>query len=72
MRAAIDHMSDSAKTAVDAVSFGTVLGTIAGWLPSIAALLTIVWTGIRIWETRTVRGLLDRQGHAAEGGRDDV
>jgi hypothetical protein len=31
-------------------------------LPSIAALFTIVWTLIRIWETETVQNLLGRKG----------
>ena len=44
----------------DAVSVGTVLATIAGWLPAIAALVTIVWTGIRILETDTVKKLLKK------------
>jgi len=33
----------------------TVLGTLAGLLPAIAALFTIIWTGIRIYETDTVQ-----------------
>jgi len=31
-------------------------------LPSIAAVFTIVWTGIRIWETETVQNMLGRKG----------
>lgn len=50
----------------DAISIGTVLGTIAGWLPAIAALVTIVWTGIRIWETVTVQKLLKKFRHRKE------
>ncbi len=46
------------KTVVDAVSVSTAVATIAGWLPAIAALLTVIWTGIRIYETRTVQRLL--------------
>ena len=44
----------------DALSVGTVIATIAGWLPAIAALVTIVWTGIRIFETQTVQKLLKK------------
>ncbi len=44
----------------DALSIGTVIATIAGWLPAIAALLTIVWTGLRIFETPTVQKLLKK------------
>jgi len=46
---------ESAKQIVDALSFGTVIGTMAGVLPSIAAIFTIVWTVIRIYETETFR-----------------
>jgi hypothetical protein len=46
---------EATKTAVDALSFMTVLGTLMDVLPSIAALFTIIWTGIRIYETETVQ-----------------
>jgi hypothetical protein len=35
-------------------------------LPSIAALFTIVWTGIRIYETDTVQRLLGKEKQDAE------
>jgi peptidoglycan biosynthesis protein MviN/MurJ (putative lipid II flippase) len=44
----------------DALSVGTVVATIAGWLPAVAALVTIIWTGIRIFETQTVQKLLKK------------
>jgi hypothetical protein len=50
------------KQVGDVVSVGTVVATIAGWLPAVAALVTIIWTGIRIIETDTVRKLLKRLG----------
>jgi hypothetical protein len=49
---------ETAKQAVDALSIATVIGTIAAWLPAIAALFSIVWTGIRIYETRTCQRLI--------------
>jgi hypothetical protein len=30
-------------------------------LPAVAALFTIVWTAIRIWETETVQGWLGKK-----------
>lgn len=48
------------KIVGDIVSVTTVVGTLAGILPSIAALFTIVWTAIRIYETETVQGFLRR------------
>ena len=46
---------ETIKYVVDALSIITVLGTLADMLPSVAAVFTIVWTGIRIWETDTVQ-----------------
>lgn len=51
---------DTAKSAVDALSVVTVLGTLMEVLPAVAALFTIIWTGIRIWETETVKKLTGR------------
>jgi len=55
MKDPLIHMDEAAKHIVDALSIATVIGTLADMLPSIAALFTIVWTGIRIWETETVK-----------------
>jgi hypothetical protein len=55
------ELSDSTKHVVDALSVATVLGTLVEFLPAIAALFTIVWTGIRIWETDTVKRLFGRE-----------
>ena len=44
----------------DAVSIVTVVGTLANVLPAIAAIFTIIWTGIRIYETDTVQKLLGK------------
>jgi hypothetical protein len=48
------------KTVGDAVSVFTVVGTLVNMLPSIAALITIVWTSIRIYETDTVKDFISR------------
>jgi len=53
-------MDETAKHAVDAGSLFALVGSLAGWLPSIAAVFTIIWTGIRIYETRTVQRMLGR------------
>lgn len=49
------------KHLFDAGSVATMIATFAGWLPSIAALFTIVWTGVRIYESKTVQRLLGRK-----------
>lgn len=51
---------DGIKHTIDAASVLTVVGTLAGILPAIAALFTIVWTGIRIYESKTVQDLLKK------------
>ena len=57
---AMEHMSETGKHVGDAVSIVTVVGTLAQVLPSIAAIFTIVWTSIRIYETETVQKLLGK------------
>ena len=59
--------SETAKHAVDALSILTVVGTLVEMLPSIAAVFTIVWTGIRIWETETVQNMLGRTKRTGNG-----
>lgn len=56
----IADANEQAKHVVDALSIGTVAGTLAGILPHMAALFTIVWTMIRIYETKTVQRILGR------------
>jgi hypothetical protein len=55
-----DPAMESTKHIMDGLSVVTVIGTLAGILPAVAALLTIVWTVIRIYETETVQGFLRR------------
>jgi hypothetical protein len=54
--------SETFKHVVDALSIITVLGTLADMLPSVAAVFTIVWTALRIWEMKTVRNWTGRSG----------
>ena len=50
------HMAtEGTKQVVDAVSVFTVVGTLGEMLPPMAALFTLVWTAIRIYETETVQ-----------------
>jgi FtsH-binding integral membrane protein len=55
------EVSESTKHAVDALSVVTVVGTLVEFLPAIAAVFTIVWTGIRIWETDTIKSWTGRK-----------
>jgi hypothetical protein len=53
-------VQEQMKHAADVLSVSTAVATVAGWLPAIAALFTIIWTGIRIWETDTVQRWFNR------------
>jgi hypothetical protein len=55
------HASETVKHVADGLSVVTVLGTLAEVLPAVAALFTIIWTGFRIFETRTVQGWLGKK-----------
>jgi hypothetical protein len=55
------NMDDSTKHALDFASIFTAIGTLLSWLPHLAALFTIVWTGIRIYETKTVQAWVKRR-----------
>lgn len=56
----MDNHSEGIKTVVDVASVGTILGTIIGYLPAVAAFVSIVWGLIRIYETQTVQDLLKK------------
>ena len=43
-------MNDSVKVTIDAVAVANVVATIVGWLPAIAALMSIVWLGIQMYD----------------------
>ena len=48
------------KTGMDVLSVFTMIGALVEVLPSIAALFTIVWTGLRIYESETVQKLIKK------------
>jgi len=51
-------MDDATKNIIDFASIATMLGTIGAILPPLAALFTIIWTAIRIYETKTVQQII--------------
>jgi hypothetical protein len=61
MKDPFEHLDEASKHIIDALSVATVLGTLVDMLPSIAAVFTIVWTAIRIYETKTFQGWLGRK-----------
>ena len=55
-----EHLSDATKHIIDGASIATAVGTMMQVLPAIAAVFTIVWTVIRIYETKTMQKLLGK------------
>lgn len=52
------NVDEHLKQVADVVSVTTIFGTLMGILPSVAAVLSIVWSLVRLYETRTVRGII--------------
>ena len=52
---------DTAKAVADGAAVLTTIGVMATWLPPLASLFTIIYLGLRIWETDTVRNLTNRK-----------
>lgn len=44
-------MIEKAGNTLDASAVGIVIATLFGWLPNIAALLSVIWLAMRIYST---------------------
>jgi len=62
----LTEINEHTKHIIDWASIVTVLGTLANILPAMAALWTIVWTTIRIYETKTVQSWLKKKNAEQE------
>jgi hypothetical protein len=49
---------ETVKEITDVVAASTGVMALAAWLPPTASLFTILWLGIRIYESKTIQGLL--------------
>ena len=54
------NVDEHTKFVIDMASITTVVGTLWGALPALAALFSLIWSLIRIYETKTVQGLISR------------
>jgi hypothetical protein len=54
-------MVEETKQVVDVAAASTGILAVTAWLPPIASLFTIIWLGIRIFESDTVQGLLRKK-----------
>lgn len=61
MKDYVAELGDGVKQLLDALSVLTAIGTMMSYLPSVAALFTIIWTGIRIYESDTVQSLFEKK-----------
>jgi hypothetical protein len=64
-----DHLDEGIKQIMDWVSISTVVTSLMGLLPSLAAVLPLVWYSIRIYETDTVQGFVKK---FIKGPKDDI
>lgn len=56
-----DHIDEHTKHVIDWTSIGVAFGSLVQILPSIAAALSIIWSVIRIYETKTVQRWLNKR-----------
>ena len=54
-------MNEEIKPLFDIASIITVLGALAELLPPLAALATLIWSIIRIYETKTVQSIINKK-----------
>ena len=53
-------VQESVKETVDILAASTGLLSLVAWLPPTASLFTIVWLGIRIYESETIQKIMGK------------
>jgi len=56
----LSDIEEETKQVIDVAAASTGILSLVAWLPPIASLLTIVWLGIRIYESETVQKLINK------------
>tara|TARA_R110000787_G_scaffold71140_1_gene158361 strand:+ start:2143 stop:2331 length:189 start_codon:yes stop_codon:yes gene_type:complete len=51
-------MVEETKEMLDVAAASTAVLSMAAWLPPTASILTIIWLGIRIFESNTVQSIV--------------
>lgn len=54
-------MNEQIKHALDGVSLVTAIAALVAWLPPLAAFASLIWSLIRIYETKTVQEWLKKR-----------
>lgn len=56
----LSDIEEETKQVIDVAAASTGILSLVAWLPPIASLLTIIWLGIRIYESETVQKLINK------------
>lgn len=43
---------------IDGLTLSILLGTLMGWIPSVTAIISLVWMCIKVYETKTFQKLI--------------
>jgi len=54
-------VTEETKQAVDVFAASTGVMSLAAWLPPIASIFTIIWLGLRIYESETVQKIVHKK-----------
>jgi hypothetical protein len=54
-------MTQEGKQVLDLAAASTGIMSLAAWLPPVASLFTIIWLGLRIYESPTIQNLIDKK-----------
>lgn len=54
-------MTNESKQVLDLAAASTGIMSVAAWLPPVASLFTIIWLGIRIYESDTVQKIVHKR-----------
>ena len=54
-------MQEETKQVVDVTAGGVTLGAYFSWLPEATAVASLIWVILRIYETETVKKLLNKE-----------
>lgn len=57
----LSDMGEETKQVMDVAAASTGVLSLVAWLPPVASLLTIIWLGLRIYESDTVQKLLGKK-----------
>jgi hypothetical protein len=60
------HLTDTMKTMINWGAASVTIASLMAWLPSLAALLAVIWWGFRIYELKTIQRWLGKEQHGAE------